>query len=67
MEDREPYEFTHYLIMSKTYNEVASNLPTEDQPPSKKKKGGKGDGGEAEMFYFLALILGVNDEAGTLG
>ncbi|KAF2645903.1 hypothetical protein P280DRAFT_465642 [Massarina eburnea CBS 473.64] len=52
LEEKEPYAFTHYLILSKTYNEIESILPTADQPPSKKKKGGKGSGGNAEVFYF---------------
>lgn len=51
LEQKEPYEFTHYLILSKTYNEVASTLPSADEPPSKKKKGVKG-AEELETFYF---------------
>lgn len=51
LEEKEPYAFTHYLVLSKTYSEVASNLPAAEQPPNKKKKGGKGDG-EGEVFYF---------------
>jgi protein BCP1 len=50
LEEKEPYAFTHYLVLSKTYKEIASNLPTADQPPSKKKKAAKGD--ETEIFYF---------------
>ncbi|KAF1948919.1 hypothetical protein CC80DRAFT_599352 [Byssothecium circinans] len=52
LEEKEPYAFTHYLVLSKTYNEVASSLPTDGQPPIKKKKGGKSDGSDAEIFYF---------------
>lgn len=52
LEEKEPYAFTHYLVLSKTYVEVASNLPSVEQPPSKKKKGGKGEPGEGEIFYF---------------
>ncbi|KAF2204050.1 hypothetical protein GQ43DRAFT_388742 [Delitschia confertaspora ATCC 74209] len=48
--EKEPYNFTHYLILSKAYTEIASSLPTPNQPPSKKKKSG-GSGGE-EVFYF---------------
>jgi protein BCP1 len=52
--EKEPYEFTHYLILSKTYKEVASKLDAEDNPPSKKQKG-KGKGKEEEvLFYFHA-------------
>ena len=47
VEDKEPYEFTHYLVLSKTYLEVESVLDQEDAPRQKKKKQiGK------EMFYF---------------
>lgn len=49
VEEKEPYAFTHYLVLSKAYSEVASNLPAVDQPPSKKKKAGKAD---EETFYF---------------
>lgn len=46
--EAEPYAFTHYLILSKTYTEIASSLPAEDAPRSKKSK--KTDTGET--FYF---------------
>ena len=49
VEDQEPYEFTHYLILSKTYNEIASALDAEERPKSKKNKAAKGKG---EKFYF---------------
>ncbi|ORY64984.1 p21-C-terminal region-binding protein-domain-containing protein [Pseudomassariella vexata] len=45
VEDKEPYEFSHYLILSKTYQEVESTL---DMGERKKKKGRQ----EAAMFYF---------------
>jgi len=48
LEEKEPYTFSHYLILSKTYNEVASKLDIEDDRPKKKKKAA----GEAETFYF---------------
>ncbi|KAI0431620.1 putative actin cytoskeleton organization and vesicular protein [Xylaria sp. FL1042] len=44
VEDKEPYEFTHYLIVSKTYNEIESNLAEE-----RKKKKGRQD---TATFYF---------------
>ncbi|CAF9925784.1 MAG: Mss4p nuclear export [Alectoria fallacina] len=51
IEEKEPYNFTHYLILSKTYQEVASALNEEDSPKSKKqKKAGKK--GTSEVFYF---------------
>ncbi|KAN0096465.1 p21-C-terminal region-binding domain containing protein [Hyaloscypha variabilis] len=49
VEDKEPYEFTHYLIISKTYQEIASALDEEDAPRSKKSKASKGN---RETFYF---------------
>lgn len=47
VEDKEPYEFTHYLILSKTYKEVQSVVDQEDNPRQKKKKQT-----ESETFYF---------------
>lgn len=49
VEDKEPYEFTHYLILSKTYQEIASSLDQEDAPRTKKNKAAKGG---SEVFYF---------------
>lgn len=49
VEDKEPYEFTHYLIISKTYHEITSTLDQEDAPKQKKSKGGKTS---KETFYF---------------
>lgn len=49
VEDREPYEFTHYLIISKIYHEVASSLDQEDVPKQKKSKTNKAS---RETFYF---------------
>lgn len=51
VEDKEPYEFTHYLIISKTYHEIASALDQEEAPKSKKSKANKGS---KEVFYFHA-------------
>jgi protein BCP1 len=48
VEDKEPYEFASYLIISKTYHEIASTLDQEDAPKQKKSKAGKGK----ETFYF---------------
>jgi protein BCP1 len=49
VEDKEPYEFTHYLILSKTYREIASALDQEEAPRTKKNKAAKGS---SEIFYF---------------
>lgn len=48
VEDKEPYEFTHYLLVSKRYLEIASTLDTEDAGPKSKKKKKQGK----ESFYF---------------
>ncbi|KAI3317417.1 p21-C-terminal region-binding protein-domain-containing protein [Xylariaceae sp. AK1471] len=45
VEDKEPYEFTHYLIVSKTYHEIESTLNVEER----KKKKGKQD---ATLYHF---------------
>ena len=49
-EEKEPYQFTHYLVISKTYTEVSSKLDAEDDRPAKKSKAAKGTG--SEIFYF---------------
>ncbi|KAH7395371.1 p21-C-terminal region-binding protein-domain-containing protein [Phaeosphaeria sp. MPI-PUGE-AT-0046c] len=50
LQEAEPYNFTHYLVLSKCYSEIASTLPTDEAPRGKKakKSGGEGD----ELFYF---------------
>ncbi|KAL3460332.1 p21-C-terminal region-binding protein-domain-containing protein [Aspergillus heterothallicus] len=50
IEEKEPYNFTHYLIVSKTYEEIESKLDMEDARPNKKKK--KAAGGKSERFFF---------------
>lgn len=49
IEEKEPYTFTHYLIISKTYCEVESQLDQEEDRPQKKKKKGSG---KTEVFNF---------------
>lgn len=49
IEDKEPYNFSHYLILSKNYEEVESKLDTEETRPQKKKKR---SGNKSEQFYF---------------
>jgi protein BCP1 len=51
VEDKEPYDFSHYLILSKTYQEVESTINVEER----KKKKSKAD---ASTWYFH-----VEDEA----
>ncbi|CAG9937269.1 unnamed protein product [Clonostachys rosea f. rosea IK726] len=45
VEDKEPYEFSHYLIISKTYREIESTLDVQDRKRKKAKE-------EATVFYF---------------
>ncbi|GIZ41611.1 hypothetical protein CKM354_000491000 [Cercospora kikuchii] len=52
VKDKEPYDFTHYLIFSKTYAEVNSKLDAEEERPS--KKGKKSGSANSETFYFHA-------------
>ncbi|CAM1511277.1 Fc.00g087900.m01.CDS01 [Cosmosporella sp. VM-42] len=47
VEDKEPYEFTHYLILSKVYQEYESKLEMENQKQKKTKK-------EVPFYYFHA-------------
>lgn len=49
LDEKEPYEFTHYLVISKAYTEVASKLDLEDDRPKKKSKA---QSKEQELFYF---------------
>lgn len=49
IQDKEPYKFSHYLIVSKNYEEVESKLDMEDSRPQKKKKK---SGDKVERFYF---------------
>ena len=51
LEEKEPYQFSHYLILSKTYTEVASALGDEDDRPKKRKKAA---GNGLETLYFHA-------------
>lgn len=49
LDEKEPYNFSHYLILSKTYTEIASKLGEEDDRPKKKKKGGSSS---STVLYF---------------
>ncbi|KAJ5107170.1 hypothetical protein N7456_003845 [Penicillium angulare] len=49
IQDKEPYNFSHYLIISKGYEEIESKLDLEESRPQKKSKKG-GDG--AQRFFF---------------
>lgn len=45
VEDKEPWDFTHYLVVSKTYHEVQSVLDEQSRKAKKAKE-------EAPLFYF---------------
>ncbi|POR31194.1 Protein BCP1 [Tolypocladium paradoxum] len=45
VEDKEPYEFTHYLVLSKTYQEIESTLDVEDRKRKKAKE-------TSSIYYF---------------
>ncbi|KAI9886120.1 MAG: U2 snRNP complex subunit [Watsoniomyces obsoletus] len=52
LEEKEPYEFTDYIIISKTYKEVESSADREADRPRKKSRGSKSANINAETFYF---------------
>ena len=52
VEEGEAYQFSHYLVVSKTYTEIESDLPQGDRPQKKSKKS-KGSS-EREVFLFHA-------------
>lgn len=49
IQDNEPYNFSHYLIISKNYEEVDSKLDLEESRPQKKKKKA---GEKSQQFFF---------------
>jgi protein BCP1 len=49
VQDKEPYTFTHYLIFSKTYKEIESQLDKQEKRSAKKAKGGSS---QQDTFYF---------------
>ena len=53
VEEKEPYTFTHFLILSKTYQEMDSAVEeTDDSNRKNKKRKIKSTGGNSELFYF---------------
>ena len=53
VEEKEPYTFTHFLILSKTYQEMESMVDEEDDGTRKHKKQKKANKkGSSETFYF---------------
>ena len=49
LQEKEPYKFTHYVVLSKVYSEVESKVDQEDDRPSKKKKK---TASSEDVFYF---------------
>ena len=59
IDEKEPYEFSHYLILSKTYTEISSGLDREIDTPRKKKKKlkmGTESARNPSVFYFHAEV-----------
>ncbi len=52
LEEKEPYELTDYIILSKTYKEVESSADQGNERPKKKSKSEKKANTNAETFYF---------------
>lgn len=53
VEAKEPYDFSHFLILSKTYQEVDSTIDEKDESIPKHKKRKKANKeGSLERFYF---------------
>ena len=57
VKEKEPYTFSHYLILSKTYQEVKSLLDDDDDDdddggPRKKKRKNATAASSLETFYF---------------
>ncbi|KAI9794383.1 MAG: Mss4p nuclear export [Peltula sp. TS41687] len=53
LEEKEPYQFSHYLILSKTFTEIESSVDqVQEDRPSKKTKKSKTANGSSETFYF---------------
>ena len=54
VEENEPYNFSHYLILSKTYQEMESQIDQDSSKSHKKKKQRLGAGKQASpaVFYF---------------
>ncbi|KAH0565412.1 Mss4p nuclear export [Trichoglossum hirsutum] len=48
LEEKEPYKFSHYIVLSRAYTEVVSTLDQEENRPQKRKKAM----GKKDLFYF---------------
>lgn len=52
VDEKEPYTFTHFLIISKTYQEVISKLDSGESRPRKKKRKETNAKDNEEIFFF---------------
>ena len=55
LEEKEPYDFSHYLVFSRTYAEVSSSIDQEIETPQKTKKRQKlnsKSNDDTSTFYF---------------
>lgn len=52
VQEAEPYAFTHYLVLSKCYTEVASALTDTTTPDKTRNKKAKKQDTTGEVFYF---------------
>lgn len=52
VDDHEPYEFSDYIILSKTYSEVQPVVDDDQNPPQKKSKKSKQSQASCELFYL---------------
>lgn len=52
LEEKEPYKFSSYIIISKTYREVESSADLEQERPQKKSKKSRSTNGSSDLFYF---------------
>ena len=53
LEEKEPYDFTHYLVVSKTYLEVASLLEGAGNTAHKSKKQKKTEASKSSDVFFF--------------
>lgn len=70
LEEREPYAFTHYLVLSKVYREVDSKLDAQESRPQKKgKKGGAAAAAASTdmTFYFHPEDEKLHDYSAAFG
>lgn len=49
IQEKEPYNFSHYLILSKVYEEVAPSVDDEQYAPQKKRR--KGIASDETMYF----------------